>query len=194
MARWRTSAGSISWTYVTLKSWNTISVYYALCGKLIPRPSIMGGTFAVSKTRSTDSTQRCMQCMQTLVGVNWSLRGNNGAIRAIFRFGGLYSFKIIGLPPSKTYDFHTPVPKGWYSNSNRAFRALTLILFSYSVNYIRTSSSRVREYLGGMTEVEKESTTLVAFIRTVRHWVVNRLARDDMICIFGNDGLLICVS
>lgn len=61
-------------------------------------------------------------------------------------------------------------------------------------DHFQMSSLRVREYLGRMVEVEMELMTLGAFLGMVRYGVVNRFETDDMICVCGTDGVLICVS
>lgn len=51
------------------------------------------------------------------------------------------------------------------------------------------SGSKVREHLGLMAEVELKLMMIEAFLWTVRHGVVTRLAMDDMLRVLGNAGV-----
>lgn len=64
-------------------------------------------------------------------------------------------------------------------------------MYSYLVDHFRMSNSKVRERLGCIAEVEIELTTLGAFLWTVRHGLVSRLAPDEMTRVCGDDGALV---
>lgn len=101
---------------------------------------------------------------------------------------------MFALPPNKRNDLYTPVPYGWEQKSCRFLGVSTPVMFSYWADHLHISGSIVRELLGRIVEVKTELTTRLAFLWTVCHRVVSRLALDDMSHVCGEGGVLIRVS
>lgn len=101
---------------------------------------------------------------------------------------------MFAMPPSKRNDFHTPVPNIRDRESNRALEVLALVVFPYLADLSGFSRPRIRNEIGRMAKVGIEVMILDAFLWTVRHSVVTRLATDYGTLVYGKDGVLIRVS
>lgn len=59
------------------------------------------------------------------------------------RFLGCHILKLFALPPSEKMSLYTLVPNGCDHESNRPLEVSTPVMFSYLVNNLRMSSSKV---------------------------------------------------
>lgn len=98
------------------------------------------------------------------------------------------------LTPSEMNKLYTPVPIRWDHESNRALGVTTPIIFLHLADHLRISDSGVWDHFGCVAEDDMKLTKRGAFLQTVRHGAVNRLAPDEMNCVCDNDSVLIRLS